>query len=98
MEQYVVQAAQDALWELCKDEARERRLQNALQRLCLAANSEHYLGSCSLEVRDVLIRAREIPDDSESDQIMWCVMSAVERIFSDAGRLDIRVGMQRFRS
>lgn len=97
METYVIQKAQDALWDVCKDGDRDTRIRSAANRF-IGVTSEHYLSGCSLETQAALLALRDRSDSEHTDQTMWKVMVAIQNIFEDAGRQDIRLGMERLRS
>jgi len=91
MESYVVQKAQQAVEALCEERDLRSRLLSAATEFCYVT-SDHLLSSCPKEVADAIIAVKETPNDEELPVFSQRIQTAIELIFEESGRQEIRRG------
>jgi hypothetical protein len=91
MESYVVQMAQEALEALAGDGAWKDRLATASVRLSFGTN-DHFLASTPEEVVQALKELQDAPREEPYPTTSQRIRTAIELIFEEAGRRDLRQG------
>lgn len=91
MENYVVQKAQQALEALAGDGAWKDRLASASSHLSTVTN-DHFLASCPEDVAQALKELHDAPREEPYPNTSLRIQTAIELIFEEAGRWDLRRG------